>query len=97
MRGDRFGMSQDSGIKEQNTMSELPETPKNSSTPPTQEQSRESAQATPSPKKTSADTDHKATQFDGNPNPQSSESEPSTLGPKDDTPAFLEKKSGPKK
>jgi len=78
-------------------MSELPEDPKHSSTPSTDEQPRESAKVAPQPRKTSADPAHKATQFDGNPNPQSSESEPSTLGPKDDTPAFLEKKSGPKK
>lgn len=77
-------------------MSELPENPKNSSTPPTPEQPKEANKVAPNKNKTSADPAHKATQFDGNPNPQSSESEPSTLGPKDDTPAFLEKKSGPK-
>ena len=77
-------------------MSELPETPENSSTPPTREQPKEASKVAPDTKKPSADPRHKATQFDGNPNPQSSESEPSTLGPKDDTPAFLEKKSGPK-
>ncbi|NGM86579.1 hypothetical protein G5B35_04580 [Parapusillimonas sp. SGNA-6] len=77
-------------------MSELPEKPRNSSTPPVDEQHKEAAKVAPQPRKTSADPAHKATQFDGNPNPQSSESEPSTLGPKDDTPAFLEKKSGPK-
>lgn len=35
----------------------------------------------------------KATQFDGNPNPQGAPSSP--LKPKDDTPFFLEKTSGP--
>lgn len=34
----------------------------------------------------------KATRFDGNPNPVPSDS--GILGPKDDTPAFLEKKEG---
>ncbi|WP_143705484.1 hypothetical protein [Pollutimonas subterranea] len=37
----------------------------------------------------------KATQFDGNPNPQGAPSSP--LKPKDDTPFFLEKTSGPEK
>lgn len=37
----------------------------------------------------------KATQFDGNPNPEGAPSSP--LKPKDDTPFFLEKTSGPDK
>jgi len=36
---------------------------------------------------------NKATRFDGNPNPKGEET--GVLGPKDDTPAFLEKKPGP--
>lgn len=41
------------------------------------------------------DAEHsKATKFDGNPNPEGAERD--TLKPKDDTPAFLEKKTGPR-
>lgn len=36
---------------------------------------------------------NKATQYDGNPNPKGDET--GVLGPKDDTPAFLKKKTGP--
>lgn len=36
----------------------------------------------------------KATQFDGSPNPEGAER--SALKPKDDTPAMLDKKSGPR-
>lgn len=63
-------------------MSELPERPDNSSAPPTAQK--------PDEQRTTANPDHKATHFDGNPNPEASESSP--LGPRDDTPAFLEKK-----
>ncbi|HBT32217.1 MAG TPA: hypothetical protein DEB15_04990 [Pusillimonas sp.] len=38
--------------------------------------------------------DAKATQFDGNPNPVAADRSP--LKPKDDTPATLDKKSGPR-
>lgn len=41
------------------------------------------------------DTDTKATQFDGNPNPQGAAS--GTLKPKDDTPLTLKKKDGPRR
>ena len=37
---------------------------------------------------------HKSTQYDGNPNPQGTSS--GALGPKDDTPLTLKKKSGPR-
>ena len=47
------------------------------------------------PEHTGADAnEHRATQFDGSPNPASASTD--TLKPKDDTPAFLEKRSGPK-
>lgn len=36
----------------------------------------------------------KATKFDGNPNPEGAERD--AFKPKDDTPAFLEKKDGPR-
>ncbi|SAH91447.1 Uncharacterised protein [Bordetella ansorpii] len=39
--------------------------------------------------------EEKATQFDGNPNPGTDDS-PRLFKPRDDTPAFLKKKSGPK-
>jgi len=39
---------------------------------------------------------HKATQFDGNPAPQPSDEDSSGLKPRDDTPAVLEKRDGPK-
>lgn len=48
--------------------------------------------APPGPSREDA-TDNKATQFDGNPNPKGVES--GLFGPRDDTPAFLKKKSGP--
>lgn len=48
--------------------------------------------APPEPSREEA-TGNKATQFDGNPNPKGVDA--GVLGPKDDTPAFLEKKSGP--
>jgi len=48
--------------------------------------------APPSASRTEA-AGNKATRYDGNPNPQGKET--GVLGPKDDTPAFLEKKSGP--
>lgn len=44
----------------------------------------------PEAQHTTADPDHKATQFDGNPNPEAAESSP--LSPRDDTPTFLEKR-----
>jgi hypothetical protein len=40
---------------------------------------------------------HRATRFDGNPNQVPSEDSPSGLKPRDDTPAVLDKKEGPRK
>lgn len=75
-------------------MSELPDTPEKPSTPSTSEQSNETRPSAPPPEPhtTSADPRHKATQFNGNPNPQGVEDSPSTLKPRDDTPAVLKKK-----
>jgi hypothetical protein len=39
---------------------------------------------------------HRATPVDGNPNPVPSDDDPSGLMPRDDTPAILEKREGPK-
>lgn len=74
-------------------MSELPDRPENSSAPAKSEPSNKTRD-TPVPDTPKADVEakHKATQFDGNPNPQASENSPSELSPRDDTPSFLEKK-----
>jgi len=56
------------------------------------------AQPAPQPHRTrQGPGGHKATQFDGNPQQQPSEDSPSGLKPRDDTPAFLEKREGPAK
>jgi len=39
---------------------------------------------------------HKATQFDGNPQPGQADVSPTGLKPRDDTPATLKKREGPR-
>lgn len=48
----------------------------------------------PSTQRPSADPRKKATQFDGNPQPQATDK--TATGPRDDTPAFLEKRNAKK-
>ncbi|QAA95102.1 hypothetical protein [Pollutimonas thiosulfatoxidans] len=74
-------------------MSELPERPDNSSAPSATDPGNKTRdQPAPDTAKSDVEPQHKATRFDGNPNPQASEDAPSGLSPRDDTPAFLEKK-----
>ena len=52
--------------------------------------------ASPSDKPKGREAAHKATQFDGSPQPDKAETSPTGLKPRDDTPAKLQKREGPR-
>ena len=79
-------------------MSELP--PKPPASPKSQQPEPREAPTGPTPPpstpKTTRDPGHKATQYDGQPQPQGADNNPSQLKPRDDTPMFVEEKSSKK-
>ena len=50
----------------------------------------------PADKAPGHEAEHKATQFDGNPQPGKADTSPTGLKPRDDTPAKLQKREGPR-